>query len=65
VSIEAGLALTHFLAGDAAVDSYASPFAGVALELHRSVRLRVGWESDFGENDYAAHTGRVDLGFEF
>jgi hypothetical protein len=65
VSIEAGIALTHFLDGAAAVDSYASPFAGVAVELHRSVRLRVGWESDFGKNDYAAYTGRVDLGFEF
>lgn len=65
VSLEAGLALTHFLAGDAAVDSYASPFAGVAVELLEFLRLRVGWESDFGENDYAAHTGRVDLGFEF
>ena len=56
---------TNFLGTHGAVDWYVTPFAGVGVKLLDTVRLRIGWESDLGEHDYAAHTGRVDLGFEF
>jgi hypothetical protein len=65
LSLEAGASLTNFLGTNAAVDWYATPFAGVGVKLFNTMRLRVGWESDFGEHDYAAHVGRADLGFEF
>jgi hypothetical protein len=63
--LEAGASVTNFLGTRAAVDWYASPFAGVGVKLFDVLRLRLGWESDFGESDYAAHTGRAELGFEF
>jgi hypothetical protein len=63
--LEAGTSLTNFLGTHAAVDWYASPFAAVGVKIVDLVRMRVGWESDFGEQGYAAHTGRVDFGFEF
>jgi hypothetical protein len=63
--IEGGASLTNFLGTSAAVDWYASPFAGIGFKLFDVLRMRLGWESDFGEHDYAAHTGRFDLGFEF
>jgi hypothetical protein len=63
--LEAGASATHFLGTNAAVDWYASPFAGVGVKLFDVLRLRLGWESDFGESDYAAHTGRAEVGFEF
>ena len=55
----------HFLGSAAKVDSTASPFAGVAVTAFDVMRLRLGWESDFGKHDYAVHTARADLGFEF
>ena len=65
LSLEVGASLTNFLGTHGAVDWYATPFAGVGVKLFNTLRMRVGWESDLGEHDYAAHTGRVDLGFEF
>lgn len=65
LSLELGASLTNFLGTHGAVDWYATPFAGVGVKLFNTLRMRVGWESDLGEHDYAAHTGRVDLGFEF
>ena len=65
LSLEAGASLTNFLGTHGAVDWYATPFAGVGVKLFDTLRMRIGWESDLGEHDYAAHTGRVDLGFEF
>jgi len=65
LSIEGGAAFMHFLGGGAKVDSSASPFVGVGVKPLDLLRLRVGWESDFGEHGYAVHTGRVDLGLEF
>jgi hypothetical protein len=63
--VEGGFSFTNFLDTHGAVDWYATPFAGVGVKLFNTLRMRVGWESDLGEHDYAAHTGRVDLGFEF
>jgi hypothetical protein len=63
--IEGGASLTNFLATNAAVDWYASPFAGVGVKIFDLLRMRIGWESDFGDHGYRAHTGRADLGFEF
>ncbi len=62
--VEGGFSFTNFLGADAAVDWYATPFAGVGVKLLDLLRLRLGWESDLGD-DYAAHVGRLDLGFEF
>ncbi|HKA14214.1 MAG TPA: hypothetical protein VKH41_04285 [Myxococcota bacterium] len=63
--IEGGAAFMHFLGGGAKEGSAASPFIGVAVKAFDLLRVRVGWETDFGEHDYAVHTGRVDLGFQF
>ena len=63
--LEAGASLTNFLGTNAAVDWYASPFAGLGVKLFDTLRLRIGWESDFGDSDYAVHTGRAELGLEF
>ena len=63
--LEGGASLTNFLGTHAAVDWYASPFAGIGVKFFEVLRMRIGWESDFGEHDYAAHTGRADVGFEF
>jgi len=65
LSIEAGIKASHFLGSRAAVDSYATPFAGAAVKAFDLLRLRVGWESDFGKSGYAAHVGRLDLEWEF
>jgi hypothetical protein len=65
LSIEGGIKASHFLGSRAAVDSYATPFAGVDVKAFDLLRLRIGWESDFGNHDYAAHVGRLDLGLEF
>jgi hypothetical protein len=62
--LEAGASYTSFLGSDAAVDGYLSPFAGLGVSVFELVRVRLGWESDFGD-DYAAHTGRLDVGFAF
>ena len=63
--LEGGASLMHFLGTGAKVDSTASPLAGVVLMPFSGIRLRIGWESDLAEHDYAAHIGRVDLGFTF
>jgi hypothetical protein len=62
--LDAGSAFTNFLTSDAAVDFYASPFAGVGLALGRWANFRVGYEADVG-NDYTAHSGRLKLDFHF
>ena len=65
LSLEAGASLTNFLGTHAAVDWYVVAVRGSRREAVRLVRdadrLGVGPRRD----DYAAHTGRVDLGFEF
>ena len=61
---EAGASYTNFLGSDAAVDGYATPIAGIGVQIFELVRVRLGWESDFGD-DYAANTGRLDVGFAF
>ena len=63
--LEGGASLTNFLGTHAAVDWYASPFAAVGVKFFDLLRLRIGWESDLGDGDYAAHTGRAEIGFEF
>jgi hypothetical protein len=63
--LEGGASLTNFLGTHAAIDWYASPFAAVGVKVLDFVRMRLGWESDFGDSDYAAHTARLDFGFEF
>jgi hypothetical protein len=65
LSLELGASLTNFLGTHGAVDWYATPFAGVGVKLFNTLRMRAGWESNLGEHDYAAHTGRAELGFEF
>jgi hypothetical protein len=62
--LDAGSAFTNFLTSDAAVDFYATPFAGVGLGLGRWANLRVGYEADLGDG-YAAHSGRLKLDFHF
>jgi hypothetical protein len=62
--VDLGSAFTNFLTADAAVDFYASPFAGVGLALGRSVNLRLGYEADVGE-DFTGHSGRLKLDFHF
>jgi hypothetical protein len=63
--LEGGASLSNFLGTHAAIDWYASPFAAVGVKFFDLLRLRVGWESDFGDSDYAAHTARAEVGFEF
>ncbi len=63
--LEGGASLTNFLGTHAAIDWYASPFAAVGVKILDIVRMRIGWESDFGDHDYAVHTARADFGFEF
>jgi hypothetical protein len=65
LSFEGGAAFMHFLGSDAKIPSAASPFAGVAVKPADFVRMRIGWEADFGRHDYAVQTGRVDVGFAF
>jgi hypothetical protein len=65
LSIEGGAKLTHFLAARAAVDSFATPFVGVAVKAFDLVRLSLSWEADFGEHGYAVYTGRAHVGCEF
>jgi hypothetical protein len=62
--LDAGSAFTNFLTSDAAVDFYASPFAGVGLALGRWASFRVGYEADLGSG-YTAHSGRLKLDFHF
>jgi hypothetical protein len=62
--LDAGSAFTNFLTSEAAVDFYASPFAGVGLGLGRWANLRVGYEADLGSG-YTAHSGRLKLDFHF
>ena len=62
--LDAGSIFTNFLTSDAAVDFYATPFAGVGLALGRWANLRLGYEADLG-NDYTAHSGRLKLDFHF
>ena len=62
--LDAGSAFTNFLTSDAAVDFYATPFAGVGLALGRWANLRVGYEADLGSG-YTAHSGRLKLDFHF
>jgi hypothetical protein len=62
--LDAGSAFTNFLTSEAAVDFYASPFAGVGLALGRWANLRVGYEADLGSG-YTAHSGRLKLDFHF
>lgn len=61
--IEGGVSVTNFLINDAAVEVYGTPFAGVGVQFG-VLRLRLGWESDFGE-DFAAHLGKAEIGLEF
>lgn len=67
VFVDAGLSLTDFLTSDAAVDDYASPFAGVGVLLGGIAELRVGYEADLGISgqDYTAHSVRATLDFQF
>jgi hypothetical protein len=62
--LDAGSAFTNFLTSEAAVDFYASPFAGVGLALGRWANLRAGYEADLGSG-YTAHSGRLKLDFHF
>jgi hypothetical protein len=62
--LDVGSAFTNFLTSDAAVDFYASPFAGIGLALGRWANLRVGYEADLGSG-YTAHSGRLKLDFHF
>jgi len=62
--LDAGSAFTNFLTSDAAVDFYATPFAGVGLALGRWANLRLGYEADLGSG-YTAHSGRLKLDFHF
>ena len=62
--LDAGSAFTNFLTSEAAVDFYATPFAGVGLALGRWANLRLGYEADLG-SEYAAHGGRLKLDFHF
>jgi len=64
LSFEGGAAFMHFLGSDAKIASAASPFAGVSVRLFDVMRMRLGWEADFGRHDYAVQTGRVDLALE-
>ena len=61
--VEAGASVTNLLVNDAAVDVYGTPFAGAGIQFG-ILRLRVGWESDFGE-DFEAHIGRGEIALEF
>jgi hypothetical protein len=62
--LDAGSAFTNFLTSDAAVDFYATPFAGVGVALGSWSNLRVGYEADLGSG-YTAHVGRLKLDFHF
>lgn len=62
--LDAGSAFTNFLTADAAVDFYATPFAGVGLALGSCANLRLGYEADLGSG-YTAHSGRLKLDFHF
>jgi hypothetical protein len=62
--LDVGSAFTNFLTSDAAVDFYASPFAGVGVALGRWANLRLGYEADLGSG-YTAHSGRLKLDFHF
>lgn len=62
-SIEGGVSVTNFLINRAAVDYYTTPFAGAAVQVG-VLRLRVGWESDFGK-DFVAHIGKAEVALEF
>lgn len=61
--VETGITFTNFLVSDAAVEFYATPFIGVGTQI-AFVRLRLGWESDFGD-DYAAHLANGELALTF
>jgi hypothetical protein len=63
--LEGGASVTNFLGHNAALDWWVTPFAGIGVKLGDVVRMRLGWESDFGDHDYAVHTARADFGFEF
>ncbi len=62
--LDAGSAFTNFLTSDAAVDFYATPFAGVGVALGSWANLRVAYEADLGSG-YSAHSGRLKLDFHF
>lgn len=61
--VEAGISVTNFVVGDAAVDVYGTPFLGAGIALG-FVHLRAGWESDLGD-DYEAHIGKAEIALEF
>ncbi len=61
--VEAGVSVTSFVWSEAAVDVYGTPFAGGGFQLG-DVLLRLGWESDVGD-DYEAHVGKAELSYEF
>lgn len=61
--IYGGATWTDFLE-DAAVDSYVSPIAGFAWQLHNGANLTIGYEGDFGD-DYEAHGGRITFQLPF
>jgi hypothetical protein len=63
--LEGGASVTNFVGHNAALDWYVTPFAGLGVKLGDVVRMRLGWESDFADHDYAVHTARADFGFEF
>ena len=60
---EAGVSLTNLVVADAAIDAYGTPFIGVGIQFG-IVGLRVGWESDLGD-DYSAHLGTGEIAFQF
>ena len=61
--VEGGLSVTNFLTSGAAVEVYATPFAGMSMKFG-FVALRVGWESDLGD-DYEAHIGKAEIAISF
>ncbi len=67
VFADAGASVANFLLARAAVDAYASPFAGVGVILGGIATLRVGYEADLGirGRDYTAHSVRGTVDFQF
>ena len=61
--LETGISFTHFLVNDAAIDFYATPFAGLGAQLG-ILGLRVGWESDLGD-DYVTQIGKGEITLTF
>lgn len=65
LAIEAGVSLTNFLASDAAIDEYATPFVGAVVRVGRLIEIRAAYEADVGNDDYRAHSGRLSVALGF